>query len=153
MKSLTTLLFVICMAFFGMARPANAQTHDLEVQVTVLGHTGPVAGSATDHFVTFSGPVEVPGIGLAPGAYIFRFLTPSVVQVTNQNRSMVYGMFLVTPTWRPEVTSDYAVTLRRAQIDAPARVAALFPPNASIGYELTYPKAEIAAEVDRIAIK
>jgi hypothetical protein len=35
------------------------------------------------------------------------------MQALNENRSMVYAMFFVNPTQTSEVTSDYAVTLRR----------------------------------------
>ena len=130
------------LAFVGLAGPANAQTQGLDVQVTVLGQTGDVAGSPSDQFLTFSAPVEVPGVALAPGGYIFRFVSPSVMQVTDQNRSTIYAMFLVTPTWRNQVTGDYAVTLRRDRKDAPAKVEALFLPNDSTGYEFMYPGSE-----------
>lgn len=152
MKSFA-MLFVVFIAFVGLVRPANAQTQGFEVNVTVLGHTGAVAGSSSDHFLAFSAPVEVPGVGLAPGAYIFRFIAPSVIQVLSENRSMVYAMFFVIPTWRSEVTNDYAVTLRRIRNDAPARIATLFPPDASTGYELTYPKMEIAASTEQLAMR
>lgn len=139
-------------ALVALAFPAAAQTPSMDVQVTVLGHSGVVAGSASEHFLTFSAPVEIPGVALAQGAYIFRFLTPSVVQVLNENRTMVYAMFLVTPKWRNEVTNEYSIALRRVRDDAPARLMTLYPPGASTGYELTYPKREIAAEAE-IAMK
>ena len=148
-----TLLCVVFTAFVGLAPPAIAQTPGLDVQVTVLGHTGDVVGASSDHFLTFSSPVEVPGVGLKPGAYLFRFVAPSVMQVLSEDRSMVYAMFFVTPTWRSEVTSDYAVTFRRTLHDAPARIATLFTPDASTGYELAYPTIEIAAEAESIAMK
>jgi len=139
------VLFVVFMALVGLARPAHAQTQGLDVQVTVLGRTSPVSGSPSDLFLTFSGRVQVPGVSLGAGAYIFRFVTPSVMQVLNEDRSMAYAMFFVTQTRRNEVTDDYAVTLRRIHNDAPPRITTLFLPGASTGYELMYPKVEIAA--------
>jgi hypothetical protein len=147
------MLFGVFMAFVGLAQPANAQTQGFEVQVTVTGHTGDVAGSSSEHFLTFSAPVGVPGVGLAPGMYIFRFIAPSVIQVLSEDRSIAYAMFFVTPAWRSEVTDDYAVSLRRVHSDAPARIATLFLPGASTGYELTYPKVEIAAVAEQVAMK
>jgi hypothetical protein len=98
--------------------------------------------------------VGVPGVALAPGTYIFRFVAPSVMQVLKEDRSMAYAMFFTIPTERSEVTSDYAVTLQRIRDDAPPRIATLFPPNAWTGYELAYPNVEIAPEeVDHIAMK
>jgi hypothetical protein len=149
MKWLGTLLLAFA-AFISLARPAYAQT--LDVNVTVVGHTGVVAGAPSDHFLGFSGPVEIPGVALGPGTYIFRSVAPSVIQVLNEDRSMVYGMFFVTPTWRGEVTSDYAVTLQRIRDDAPPRIATVFPPDASGGYELWYPTAEIDA-VEQVAMR
>src|SRR5579859_1461631 len=141
MKSFA-MLFVVFTAFIGLARPADAQTQGLEVQVTVLGHSSAVRGSSSDHFLTFNGPVELPGVGLAPGVYIFRFVAPAMMQVLNENRSIVYATFFVTPTLRSKVTDDYAMTLRRIQNDAPARMTTLFPPEAWEGYELMYPQID-----------
>ena len=115
------VLFVVFIAFVALARPAHAQAPGLDVQVTVVGRTAPVSGSSSDHFLTFSAPVQVPGVALKPGAYIFRFVAPSVLQVLSEDRSMVYAMFFATPTWRSEVTSDYAVTLRKIRSDADRR--------------------------------
>lgn len=148
---LFAVLFILSMAFITPSGSANAQTQGLEVQVTVLGHTGEVSGSSSEHFLTFSGPVQVPGVALGSGAYIFRFTAPSVMQVLNEDRSMVYAMFFVTPTGRSEITSDYAVTLLRIKDTAPPRLIALFLPDESKGYELTYPRAASAAQ--QIAMK
>ena len=144
-----TMLLVVFTAFVGLAQPVHAQTQGLEVQVTVVGHMGDVKGSSSDHFLAFSGPVGVPGVALAPGTYIFRFVAPSVMQVLNADRSVVYAMFLTIPTERSEVTSDYDVTLQRIRDDAPPRIATLFFPHASTGYALLYPNVEIAGEVEQ----
>ena len=118
MKSLTILLLGLVL-FVGLARPAPAQTPGLEVTVTVLGEARHAAGAPSEHLLTFSAPVGIPGVGLAPGAYIFRLLTPSVMQVLNEDRSMVYGMFFVTPTRRTEATDEY----QRDTSENPARSA------------------------------
>src|SRR5579859_3624575 len=131
-----TMLLVVFMAFVGLAQPAHAQTQGLEVQVTVVGHTGDVTGSSSDHFLAFSGPVGLPGVSLGPGTYIFRLVAPSVMQVLNEDRSMAYAMFFTIPTERSEVTSDYAVSLHKIWHDVPPRLATLFFPNTSTGYEL-----------------
>lgn len=144
-------LFVAFVALVSLAGAAGAQTQDLEINVTVVGHTGVVAGSPSDHFLSFSAPFEIPGVGLAPGAYIFRFITPSVMQVLSENRSTVYAMLLVIPTWRNEVSGEYSVSLRKTRDDAPPRLWKMFPPNSSSGYELTYPKGVIGTE--RVAMK
>src|SRR5439155_24838783 len=79
--------------------PVHAQTGRFETAVTVVGRSGE-AGSPFEHVLTFSGPVQIPGVSLVAGAYIFRFVTPSVVQVLSGDRSQVYAMFTTVPTLR-----------------------------------------------------
>lgn len=147
------MLLVVLTALVDLPCSAQAQSQDLEVRVTVVGHMGIVSGSPSDHFLTFSGPVQVPGVGLAPGAYIFRLITPSVMQVLPEDRSAVYAMFLVLPASRSETSGDYVMTLRRIREDAPARITKMFLPNALTGYELAYPRSQIATVIDRLAMK
>jgi hypothetical protein len=140
MKSFATLS-VALVVLIGLATPVSAQEARFDVNVIVRGDIGPVTGSSSDHFLGFSSPVGIPGVGLAPGTYIFRRVTPSVMQVLSEDRSMVYAMFFVTPASRTEVTNDYAVELRRIRDDAPPRIMAVFPPAASTGYQFMYPEA------------
>lgn len=145
MKSFA-LLFVAFVALVCLPRPASAQAQGFEMNVTVVGHTGIVAGSPSDHFLSFSGPIEIPGVGLAPGAYVFRFITHSVMQVLSEDRSTVYAMFFVTRTWRNEVTDQYSVTPRRMWNNAPDRLATMFSRYSSTGYELRYPILPVMEE-------
>lgn len=141
-----TMLLVALVVSVCLAPLAEAQTQGFEVDVNVVGHEGIVSGSASDHFLNFSGPVGIPGVALAPGTYIFRFVAPSVMQVLGEDRSTAYGMFFVTPTWRSEASDEYAVTLRRIVEDAAARIETMFHPNSLTGYELTYPVSVTSVE-------
>ncbi len=135
-----------CVAFaacVGLASPAAAQAPGIDINVTVLGHTGVVAGSPTDHFLSFNTPVEVPGVGLTAGTYIFRFVAPDVIQVISEDRSNVYAMFFVQAAWRPESTEQHEITVRRVRDDAPPRITAIFPPNSEDGYEPVYPSEQL----------
>ena len=118
--------------------PVRAQIGRFETAVTVVGRSG-VAGSPSEHVLTFSAPVQVPGVSLAAGAYIFRFVTPSIVQVLAGDRSEVYAMFTAIPTQRKDVTSDHLVTFAYNRFDAPVRVGKLFAPGSSTGVEFIYP--------------
>ena len=138
MKSLVTV-GVALTVMIVFATPVKAQQERFGVDVTVRSHVGPVTGSSSDSFLSFSSPVGVPGVGLAAGTYIFRRITPSVMQVLSEDRSTVYAMFFVIPTSRAEVTDEYAVKLRRIRDDAPPRVTAVFPPAALTGYQPMYP--------------
>jgi hypothetical protein len=132
------ILFVGLIVFVGFALSATAQAQPFEVHVTVAGHAGTVSGSTSDNLLSFSAPVEVPGVGLAPGEYIFRMVTPSVMQVMNEDRSMIYATFFVIPALRADATRDYAVKLEKIRDDTPARVTTLFPSKESRGFELIY---------------
>jgi hypothetical protein len=126
------------------AASASAQVQGPEISVTVQGHVGVVKGSPSDNFLSFSAPVGVPGVALAPGTYIFRVVAPSIMQVLSENRSTTYAMFMVQAASRGTATKDYAVTLVRVRDDAPARITKIFLPNLLEGYEIPYPKTELA---------
>ena len=65
----------------GAKGPAkNAQFRE---SVTVQGVLG---GSSQEHHLTFSGPVALPGVALAPGTYIFSRPANNILLVTNANR-------------------------------------------------------------------
>ncbi len=145
MKSLW-IVAVVFVAFLALPGPANAQTQPFEVTVTVTGHVGAISGSATDHVLTFSAPVQIPGVALAPGAYVFRFVAPSVVQVLNSDRSEVYAMFHTIPASREEANDRYEMTFQRIGDDVPLRMVAWFLPDRSIGYEPVYAKEAVRAE-------
>src|ERR1700681_396894 len=51
-------------------------------------------------YVTFSGPVEVPGVGLSAGTYIFKLADPEtsrVIQVLSKDGKTVYASFFSRP--------------------------------------------------------
>jgi len=146
-------LCVALVACLAQAQPARAQTSTpgVDVEVTVVGHAGVVAGSPSDHFLTFSAPVELPGVALKPGTYVFRLIAPAVLQVLNDRQTMSYGMFQTTQALRSEATNGYVVRLRRTLDEAPARLTALFLPGQTTGYELWYPKTA-AAPVRQLAM-
>src|SRR5580658_10870899 len=61
-------------------------------------------------FFTFSGPVELPGIALAPGTYMFRLIAPnndhSVVQVLSADGREIYGLFFTLQVERAPLQSQ-----------------------------------------------
>ena len=139
MKTLWILL-AVCVAAVTIAGPVNAQTEPLTFSVTVEGHSGDIIGAPSDHFLTFNAPVQIPGVSLAPGAYVFRFITRDVVQVLNADRSLVYAMFLTIPASRGEMSDQYGMKLQRVRDDTPPRITHWFLPNQWTGFEIIYPK-------------
>jgi hypothetical protein len=102
-------------------------------------------GSPSDYFMTFSGPVGVPGVSLPAGTYLFRFPSDNaahVIQVLKADRSDAYSQFLTIPVQDVSrgLSSNAAVTWRERRADAPPAIAAWFPPGQSTGWEFIYPK-------------
>src|SRR6476660_8176704 len=61
--------------------------------------------------VTFSAPVEIPGVGaqvLPAGTYVFKLLDSQsdrhIVQVFNEDESHIYATILAIPNWRLQPT-------------------------------------------------
>jgi hypothetical protein len=136
MKSRAAVL-AACVWFLALSGQAVAQTTQrFEANVTVRGHAA--LGSPSEHFLRFSAPVGIPGVGLAPGTYIFRIVAPSVVQVLSGDRAHAYAMFWVNPISRSKVTDRDEMTLKKIRDDAPVRIAAWYLAGSSTGYEPMY---------------
>jgi hypothetical protein len=95
-------------------------------------------------YLTFSGPVQIPGATLAAGTYRFRLTNPStsrnVLQVLSRDGDTVYAMFHTIPDSRPTVTSEPTVTFLETPVDVPPPVRTLFYGGEYHGYEFVYPK-------------
>jgi hypothetical protein len=124
----TASLMVLLAAF--VAPPAAAQ----------VGYFGTRASDVT--YVTFSRSVEVPGAVLPAGTYVFKRLTPRVIQVFNKNESTIYTTFMTIPTWRAKAASkDEMVFGEAASCCAPAPVKVWYPAYRWLGDEFVYPNA------------
>ena len=93
--------------------------------------------------MTFSNAVELPGLRLEPGSYVFRIAdTPSrnVIQVLSQDEMQMLGQWLFVSAERQEATGDTVVTFREASADTTPAVQFWFYPGEKIGKEFMYPK-------------
>ncbi len=98
--------------------------------------------------VTFSGPVEVPGVGaqvLPAGTYLFKLMdSPSdrnIVQIFNEDGTHLYTTILAIPNYRLRVTDKTVMTFRERAEGQPETIRAWFYPGANWGQEFVYPKA------------
>jgi hypothetical protein len=93
--------------------------------------------------LTFSGPVDVPGITLPAGTYRFQLADPSsgrrVVKVSDKDGKKSYGMFLSVPNQRLTPTDKPVVMFKEAAAGAPPAVQVWFYPGETYGYEFAYP--------------
>jgi hypothetical protein len=94
-------------------------------------------------FLTFSGPVELPGITLQAGTYVFRLAdTPSrnVVQVMSRDEKDILGQWLFVQAQRLEVTGETVITFRETREGTTPAVQYWYYPGEKIGKEFIYPK-------------
>ncbi len=94
-------------------------------------------------YLTFSGPVGLPGVTLPAGTYIFeRVDTPDridLVRVSARNRSHVYMTAFTRIVQRPRgLKSSQAVTFREGRPGAAPQIAAWFPMGAGEGHQFVY---------------
>jgi hypothetical protein len=105
--------------------------------------------------ITFSQPVETPGVHikgwavLPPGTYVFKLLgSPSdrhIVQIFNQDETVVYATVLAIPNYRLKVTSKTVLTFRETPPGEPDVLRAWFYPGKNFGEEFVYPKERALA--------
>jgi len=138
MKRLATM--ILALAVLAVFATTAAAQQPVEYQVTVTADV--VKGSPNDHFVTFSGPVHIPEVTLPAGTYIFSIVAPSVVQVTNTDRSRFYAMFFTAPVQRADADDQYDMRFAANEL-APHRITRWFLPNRDVGLEFLYP-AEVS---------
>jgi hypothetical protein len=97
-------------------------------------------------FLTFSGPVQVPGVTLAAGTYTFKLadLTGNrhVVQVFDKDEKKIYTTILAIPDQRLEPTDKPVVLFAERAAGTPQAIKAWFYPGETIGNEFVYPKTQ-----------
>jgi hypothetical protein len=96
---------------------------------------------------TFNQPVELPGVTLPPGTYVFRFVDGTtgrkVMQVQAKDASnKTYGMFLTINAQRPRPSDDAELRFLETPAGQPAAVKTWWYPGNTIGREFIYPKSQ-----------
>ena len=103
--------------------------------------------------VKFSGPVELPGVALPAGSYIFEALQNGhLTRILSEDRMHVYATLTTVPRELLEPVEDATVMLEDNTAGAPERVAAWFFPGESIGNEFIYPEEKESAADDSITL-
>lgn len=113
--------------------------------VTVGATTQAVTLGERTTFLTFNGPVALPGISLGTGTYIFELAEPmsnnSVVRVSSVDRQRVYLTAFTHPIVRPaNMRRDQVVTFGESVNGAPKPITAWFPADSTTGREFIYRK-------------
>jgi hypothetical protein len=142
MKFLKVVPTVFCAALLSAAFMPSAKADEWNKKTTV----------------TFSGPVEIPGVhlkgwGILPaGTYVFKLLDSRsdrhIVQIFNADESVLYATVLAIPDYRLQPTDKTVITFNEGIEGRPEAIRAWFYPGSLSGDEFVYPKAramEVAA--------
>jgi hypothetical protein len=100
-------------------------------------------------FLTFSGPVQVPGVTLPAGTYTFKLadLTGNrhVVQVFDKEEKKIFTTILAIPNQRLEPSDKPVVLFSERPAGSPQAVKVWYYPGETIGNEFVYPKTQAIA--------
>jgi hypothetical protein len=102
--------------------------------------------------ITFSGPVEIPGVhltgwGVLPaGTYVFKLLDSQsdrhIVQIFDKDGIKVLATILAIPNYRLKATDKTVITFRERPAGEPEALRAWFYPGKNWGDEFVYGKAK-----------
>lgn len=131
-KTVTT---VCCVALLGAFGAPTANGDDWNRKTTM----------------TFSAPVEIPGVhlkgwGVLPaGTYVFKVLDSQsnrhIVQIFSKDERTIYATILAIPNVRLTSTDKTVITFRERPAGRPQALRAWFYPGRTWGEEFVYPKA------------
>jgi hypothetical protein len=135
MKLFKAATTVCCVAVMGAVLAPGARADDWNRKTTI----------------TFSAPVEIPGVHLAgfgvlpAGTYVFKILDSlsdrHIVQIFNQDETTIYATILAIPNYRLKATDKTVMTFTERPAGEPEALRAWFYPGRNWGEEFVYPKA------------
>lgn len=95
-------------------------------------------------YLTFSGPVQIPGATLPAGTYLFQLADPDnarhVVMVASKDGTKVYGMFITIPNDRLDTPDNNVVMFGESPAGTAQAIQAWWYPGDRTGEEFVYPK-------------
>ena len=103
-------------------------------------------------FLTFNTAVELPGVMLEPGTYVFKLAdsaSRNVVQVWDKDEKNMIGHWTFVQAERPRVTEDTVVMFKETREGATPAVQFWYFPGEKVGKEFIYPKDQ----AERIAAR
>src|SRR5262245_16848212 len=96
--------------------------------------------------VTFSAPVEVPGVVLPAGKYVFKLMDSTsdrhVVQIFNEDETHLFATILAIPTYRMNPVDKPLITFEERAANSPEAIKTWFYPGEQYGEEFVYPKVQ-----------
>jgi hypothetical protein len=96
-------------------------------------------------YLSFSQPVEVPGMVLPAGRYEFKLLDSeadrNIVQIFNRQGTRLYATIMAIPDYRLRPTGKTVIMFEERAAGAPQAIKAWFYPGDNYGQQFVYPKA------------
>jgi LPXTG-motif cell wall-anchored protein len=136
MKLFRPAPLAVCLAIVGTAFLPTAKADDWNKKTRI----------------TFSAPVEIPGVhlqgwGVLPaGTYVFKVLDSRsdrhIVQIFSADELTVYATILAIPNYRLKATDKTVMTFNERPLGQPEALRAWFYPGKNWGEEFVYPKAK-----------
>lgn len=97
-------------------------------------------------YLTFSGPVQIPGATLSAGTYTFELASPDssrhVIRVSEKDSGKNIALFMTIPNDRMDAPNDNLIMFSERPAGQPQAIQAWFYPGDRIGEEFVYPKAQ-----------
>jgi hypothetical protein len=116
----------------------------------LMGAAGATAQPADrSTFVTFSGPVSIPGKTLPAGTYTFKLAdSPAdrhIVQIFDREQTQILATLLAVPAERNAPDGDPLITFKETPSDRPPAVRYWYYAGEKSGNEFVYPKSQAMA--------
>jgi hypothetical protein len=132
MSRFKVVMMICCLSFVSLALSNAAKADEWNKKTTV----------------TFSGPVEIPGVGaqtLPAGTYVFKLMDSAsdrnIVQIFSADETHVYSTILAIPNYRLKPTDKTVITFKERAEGQPEAIRAWFYPGEQWGQEFAYPKS------------
>lgn len=133
---IATSLFAAAMAFVALTPKASADQWDKRTVITI------------------DAPMEVPGVVLEPGTYVFKLVDSqsdrNIVTITNERGDHTYATILATNNYRIRPTGKSVFSFWETPAGSPQALRAWFYPGDNFGQEFRYPKTR-ATEITQTA--
>jgi len=131
MKNFRTFFLIGCLAFLAVSIVPKAKADPWDRKTTI----------------TFDHPVELPGIVLLAGTYVFRMIdylaNNCMVEVLTEDEQTVLANIRAIPDYRVNSSVDTSVVFEERAANSPRAIKEWFFPDRHYGYEFVYPKTEV----------
>jgi hypothetical protein len=109
-------------------------------------------------YLTFSGPVQIPGATLPAGSYTFEIANPDttrhVIRVSQKDTNKPLALFMTIPNERLEAPADNLIMFAERPAGSPQAIQVWFYPGDRVGEEFVYPKSQAVkiAKANRVGV-